>query len=185
MSIWRTHRHEDSASSWSGTDLVNAAELLESWNDSRARSVAFAVAQAARDEDDDALPALTILLTRLSSVEVSDHGTLVNALSALQFTVMRADSALADWIPPQDAVARTVRLGLMADEAVGEQTNDLLWGMVNRWLISRWLGHKGATAIAAHVGSPDLRHELLRQANTSEHFVDIVPGGAEFPCIPA
>jgi len=165
--------------------LVDAAAGLGADNAGHARAVAFAVAQATRAGDDHALPALAALVTRAPSVSAFDEGTLVNVVSALQFASVLPDAARADWVPPTDAVARTVVQGLRSGEALREQTDGLLWALVNRRLAAYWLGRDGANAVAARIASPELREELLRQVRTSDRLISFVAGGEEFPTVPA
>lgn len=146
----------DAGAPWTGPALVDAAAGLAADDASRLRSVAFAVAQAAREGDDHALSALTALLTRAPAVGSFDSGALVNVLSALQFASMLPDETRADWLPPGHSVAQTVELGLSSDEALREQTDGLLWALVDRRLAADWLGGRRAAP---------LRHASIRPSS--------------------
>ena len=109
----------------------------------------------------------------------------MDVLSALQFASMLPDETRADWLPPGRAVAQTVELGLNSDEALREQTDALLWALVDRRLAADWLGGEAGSAVASHVDSSELREELMSQLRTHEHVISVVAGGQEFPCAPA
>lgn len=175
----------DTGTQWIGAALVDAAAGLAADDTAHLRAVAFAVAQATREADDHALPALAALLTRAPAVGAFDAGTLVNVLSGLHFASMLPDETRADWLPPRQAVARIVELGLNSGEALQEQTDGLLWALVNQRLAADWLGRDAGDSVASRVGSSELREELISQLGTHEPRISVVAGGEEFPCVPA
>ncbi len=109
----------------------------------------------------------------------------MNLVSALQFASMLPDATRAEWVPPTGTIARTVELGLRSDGALREQTDGLLWALVNRRLAADRLGRDGANAVAARVVSSELREELLDQVRPSDRLISFVAGGEEFPCVTA
>lgn len=185
MMAWLRRAAGPEGREWTEAALVDAAEGLAADDPARARAVAFAVAQATRAGDDDALRALAALLTGAPAICAFDEGTLVNVLSALQFASMLPDEVRADWMPPTRAVARTIELGLRSGEALREQTDGLLWALVNRRLAEDWLGPDATDAVASRVASSELRQELMSQLRTQERLISFVAGGEEFPCVPA
>lgn len=168
---------------WSGPALVDAAASDATREGAFAREVAFAVAQATRDGDAHALPALSALLAGISQEHGFDEGALVNLMSAVQFASMRPD-ARSDWVPPTAAIARSVELGQSSDELLRDQAEGLLWALVDRRLAAAWLGREGVHALAQGDVSPALRKELLGQVRASD-LVSLVSGGEEFPCVTA
>lgn len=175
----------DAGPQWTGAALVNAVADLAAGDAVHARAVAFAVAQAAREGDDHAMRALADMLAEAPAAAAFDEGTLVNVLSALQFASMLPDDARTDWVPARDAVARTVEMGLRSGEALREQTEGLLWALVDRRLAADWLGPDAGTAVASRVASFELRERLISQLRTHKHLISFVAGGEEFPCVPA
>ncbi|MDQ6804655.1 MAG: hypothetical protein M3065_06745 [Actinomycetota bacterium] len=131
------------------------------------------------------MPALARLLTEAPTVAAFDEGTLVNILSALQFASMLPDGAGTDSVPARQAVARIVEMGLTADEALREQTEGLLWALIDRRLAADWLAPDAGTLIASHIASSELRQQLTSQLHTHHNVVSFVAGGEEFPCVPA
>lgn len=97
MMAWLRRAAGAGGREWTEATLVDAAEGLAADDPARARAVAFAVAQATRAGDDDALRALAALLTGAPAICAFDEGTLVNVLSALQFALMLPDEVRADW----------------------------------------------------------------------------------------
>jgi hypothetical protein len=178
----RAGREELGASAQlTGTALVDAVAGIAAGDTPHARGVAFAVAQAARGGDDNALRALDALLDQAPPIAARDEGTLVNVLSALQFASMLTDDARADWVPARHAIARTVELGLRSGEALREQTEGLLWALVDRRLAADWLGHDVADVIASGDVSSELREQIASQARTHEHGISLVADGDLYP----
>jgi hypothetical protein len=175
-------READAGQRWTGTALVDAAANIAGSDPADAREVAFAVAEATRDGGDRALRALAALLTAATTVSELDEGALVNVLSALHFASMLPDDARDAWVPPSQAVVLTVERGLASSEAVHEQTDGLLWALVDRRLAAGWLGHDGCRAIALHVRSDELREELIRLGESRETVMSFVAAGDEYPC---
>jgi hypothetical protein len=168
---------------WTGAALVDAVAGIAPGDSSHARGIAFAVAQATRGGDDHALRALDALLDGAPAVAARDEGTLMNVLSALQFASMLPEDARADWVPARQAVARTVELGLRSGQALHEQTEGLLWALVDRRLAADWLGRDAADVVASGDVSSELREELASQVRTHEHRISLVADGDEFPFV--
>jgi hypothetical protein len=189
MRRWRRRKinfeARDTVPRWKGGALVDAAAGLAAGSAADARAVAFAVAQATRRGEGHALDALAAVLAQGSVAAASDEGTLMNVLSALQFASMLPDGARANWIPPRHAVAHAVELGLSSGEALREQTDGLLWALVDRRLAADWLGGDALHTVVPRVASSGLRGELLSQVSTHEPVIDLVADGEEFPCVPA
>lgn len=188
MSRWlrRAARPEwrDPGAQWTGPALVDAAARLAPDDVAHARAVAFAVAEATREGDDDALRALSVLLSRSSAISVLDESTLVNVLSALHFASMLPEDVRGGWLPPTDAVARAIELASRSGEVLRDQTDGLLWALLDRRLAADWLGRENAQAVASRVIS-DLREQVVSQLHTHEPVISLVAGGEEFPCLPA
>jgi hypothetical protein len=158
-----TIEETDAQPEWTGAALAEAAALATE-DPEDAQAVAFAVACAIRDRDDDALLAMTALLAATAQVPVLPVGALVNVLSALQFAAMLPDDARGGWVPPSHAVGRVVEQGLTASVALREQATAALWTLVDRLLVADWLGREAAQAVASRVDSAELRHALLAPA---------------------
>ncbi len=173
----------DAGPQWTGASLVKVVAGIAAGDVSRAREVAFAVAQAARDGDDHALRALSALLTQVHAVAASDEATLVNVMSALHFASMLPVDARADWAPARNSVAPIVEMGLRSGEALSDQTEGLLWALVDRRLAADWLGPEAGINVASRVVSSELRERLEGQLRTHKHLISVVAGGDEFPCV--
>lgn len=181
----RTASRRDAGLLWTGAALVDAVAGLAAGDAAHVRAVAFAVAQAAREGDEHAMQALADMLTAPLTFAASDDGTLVNILSALQFASMLPEEARADRLLARQAVTRTVEMGMRSSEALREQTEGLLWALVDRRLAADWLGPEAETVVASCVGSSELREGLLSQLRTHEPSISFVAGGEEFPCVSA
>lgn len=168
-----------------GAALFEAVESLDSaCRGQRAREVTFAVACAVRDGDASALPALSDALRRLD-VATSDEAALVNLLSAVQFAAMSLGVPLRTWAPPTGTVARMVQLSLDSGAALYDQACGLLWTLSDRGIAVDWIGQSATRNLVSLVHSSQLVEALLRDVQTHEHVIQLVPDGDIFPCVAA
>lgn len=146
----RTRRFSyDETPAWVGQALVQVAEEAGSGrNDDQL--VAFEVAGAVRDGREGASQALAVLLGALAEVGASDigDGTIVNALTAVQWAAMPVSDVFEAWKPSAEALADVVERALDRDVMLQEQAAQLVRGLVARGLVSEWLGPRGAVLVS-------------------------------------
>ncbi len=122
----------------SGLELRAAATAVGSGDPVRDQRVAFDVAIAVREGVPDALAALHVLLERMAGADDVAQGTLINALTAVQYAAVVPEQALG-WRPPSAALTQVIRRAQGADAMLREQADDLLEALGDVGVRDAWL----------------------------------------------